>query len=133
MTAYIKLDERGVIVQKQPYAEQGFIAADNRVVCGMMLQDGKFVIPSQSPQPVPPRITRAQGKAALIQAGLWPQVLAYVDGIVDPTEKALAEVALNDTTEWLPTSPFLSSVSVALGLSPEQLYDLFRTAATIEL
>src|SRR5690554_5684635 len=47
---------------------------------------------------VPDQVTRAQGKAALIQAGLWQAVLDYVDGIADPTEKALALVALNDTT-----------------------------------
>lgn len=84
-------------------------------------------------QPVPQSVSRAQGKAALIQAGLWSAVVAYVDAMTDPTEKALAEVALNDTTEWLRTSPFLNAAATALGLTETQLDDLFRMAATIQL
>ncbi|MXN30026.1 hypothetical protein [Delftia sp. CH05] len=83
--------------------------------------------------PVPLTITRAQGKAALIQAGLWPQVLAFVAGIEDPNEKLLAEVALNDTVNWERSSPFLARVAVALGLSEQQLDELFIAAAAIVL
>lgn len=82
---------------------------------------------------VPQQVTRAQGKAALIQASLWQAVLDYVDGITDPTEKALADVALNDTTHWQRTSPFLNEAAAALGLTNEQLDDLFRQAAEIQL
>lgn len=89
--------------------------------------------PAPESEPVPQTVTRAQGKAALIQAGLWSAVVAYVDVMTDPTDKALAEVALNDTTEWLRTSPFLNAAATTLGLSETQLDDLFRTAATIQL
>lgn len=89
--------------------------------------------PPPVPEPVPRQVTRAQGKAALITAGLWSAVESYVDGIEDPTEKALALVALNDTTHWNRTSPFLNAAAAALGLADEQLDDLFRQAAKIEL
>jgi hypothetical protein len=89
--------------------------------------------PPPAPPYVPQQVTRAQGKAALIQAGLWGDVEDYVDGIEDPTEKALALVALNDTTHWQRTSPFLNAAAAALGLTDEQLDDLFRQAAKIEL
>ncbi len=82
---------------------------------------------------VPAQVTRAQGKAALIQAGLWADVLAYVDAIEDPTQQALARVALDDTTEWRRDSPFLATAAAALGLSETQLDDLFVTAAAIIL
>lgn len=78
-------------------------------------------------------VSRAQGKAALIRSGLWQGVLDYVDSIPDATEKALAEVALNDTTHWQRTSPFLNAAAEALGLTQEQLDDLFVTASGIEL
>lgn len=74
---------------------------------------------------VPPSITKAQGKAALIQAGLWSDVLAYVASIVDPTDRALAEVALNDTNDWRRDSPFLNESAQAMGLTQPQLDDLF--------
>lgn len=84
--------------------------------------------------PQAPRIiTRAQGKAALISAGLWSQVLAYIDAIEDPTQQALARVALDDTTEWRRDSPFLATAADALGLSDEDLDGLFEAAAGIVL
>ena len=55
--------------------------------------------PVQTPS-VPQSVSRAQGKLALIQAGLWPAAIAFVEGITDPAQKAYAEVALNDTQEW---------------------------------
>ena len=92
-----------------------------------------FGPPEPVPAPVPVSVSRAQGKAALIQAGLWPSVLEYVESLTDPKERALAEVALNDTTEWLRTSPFLAAVADHIGLTPAQLDDLFREAAAIAL
>lgn len=85
------------------------------------------------PSPIPQTITRAQGKAALIQAGLWPQVLAFMAGIEDPNDKLLAEVALNDTVNWERSSPFLARVAAELGLSQQQLDELFIAAAAIVL
>src|SRR5690606_8687705 len=87
----------------------------------------------EQPDPVPYSVTRAQGKAALIQAGMWPAVLALVDGIEDPTEKALADVALNDTLDWRRDSPFLNQAAAAIGLNEKQLDDLFIAASKIAL
>ncbi len=90
-------------------------------------------VPEPQPPGPPAVVTRAQGKAALIQAGLWDAVEAYVDSITDPTEKALALVALDDTTEWRRDSPFLTDAAAALGLSDEDLDGLFVAAAAIVL
>lgn len=79
------------------------------------------------------QVTRAQGKAALIRAGLWQGVLDYVASIEDATEKAVAEVALHDTSHYQRTSPFLNDAAHALGLTDEQLDDLFIQASKIEL
>ncbi|EPD41104.1 MULTISPECIES: hypothetical protein [Delftia] len=96
--------------------------------------DGNVPSPADPlPVPVPSTITRAQGKAALIQAGLWPQVLAFMAGIEDPNDKLLAEVALNDTVNWERSSPFLARVAAELGLSQQQLDELFIAAAAIVL
>lgn len=83
--------------------------------------------------PVPESVTRAQGKAALITAGLWPGVLDFVAAIPDPTERALAEVALHDTQQWRRDSPFFNTAATALGLTGEQLDALFLAASKIEL
>ena len=82
---------------------------------------------------VPQVVSRAQGKVALIQAGLWAQVLAFVAAIPDPVERAVAEVTLHDTQEWRRDSPFLASAAAALDLSEGQLDDLFITAGGLQL
>ena len=82
---------------------------------------------------VPQQVARAQGKAALIGAGMWPSVLAFVAAIEDDTQRLLAEVALHDTQHWQRNSQFLSSAKTALGLDDAQLDALFVAAAQIEL
>ena len=82
---------------------------------------------------VPQVVSRAQGKVALIQAGLWAQVLAFVAAIPDPVERAVAEVTLHDTQEWRRDSPFLASAAAALDLSEAQLDELFITAGGLQL
>ena len=89
--------------------------------------------PVAPPVPVPESVTRAQGKAALITAGLWQGVLAFVAAIPDPTERALAEVALHDTQQWRRDSPFFNTAATALGLTGDQLDALFLAASKIEL
>jgi len=83
--------------------------------------------------PVPQSVTRAQGKAVLIQMGLWQQVLDFVAAIPDATRRAGAEVALHDTQNWERSSPFLNQAAQALGMTDEQLDDLFRAAAQVRL
>ena len=82
---------------------------------------------------VPQQVARAQGKAALIGAGMWPSVLAFVAAIEDDTERALAEVALHDTQNWQRSSPFLNAAKDGIGLTDEQLDELFVVASGIEL
>ncbi len=90
--------------------------------------------PDAEPQSaVPQRITRAQGKAALIVQGLWSAVLGYVGAIQDPTQRALAEGALHDTLTWERSSPFLNAAAAGLGMTGEQLDALFIQASEITL
>lgn len=81
----------------------------------------------------PTEVSRAQGKVALIQAGHWSNVVAFVDAIPDPTTKALAEVALYDTTNWQRNSPFLSTAAASLDISESELDQLFLVASQIQL
>lgn len=90
--------------------------------------------PSRLPQPVVPQeVTRAQGKATLISMGLWPQVVAFVAAIPDDTQRAIAEVALNDTQFWQRSSPFLNQAATALGITQEQMDALFTQASQVQL
>ena len=110
------------------------------IVADQAFIDAHFPGAELLPEPVPVQasgapqsVSRAQGKLALIGAGLWPAAVAFVNGITDPAQKAYAEVALHDTQEWRRDSPFLASAATALGLSEEQLDTLFITAKEIQL
>lgn len=81
----------------------------------------------------PQSVSRAQGKAALILAGKFDAVMQYVDSIPEASEKALAQVALNDTTEWERESAFLNNAAKAMGLTDQDLDDLFISASKINL
>ena len=126
MRTYVIRDVDGEIVNTV-VADQAFIDAHF---------PGAELVPEPEPvevSVVPQSVSRAQGKLALIQAGLWPAAIAFVDGITDPVQKVYAEVALNDTQEWRRDSAFLASAVAALGLSEAQLDALFITAEGIQL
>ena len=112
----------------------------NNIVADQAFIDAHFPGAELLPEPapvqtsgVPQSVSRAQGKLALIGAGLWPAALAFVEGITDPVQRAYAEVALNDTQEWRRDSPFLASAAAALELSEAQLDALFITAKEFQL
>ena len=90
-------------------------------------------LPEPPPAPVPQSVSRAQGKAALITQGLWGAVTGFVASIEDDTQRALAEVALNDTQEWRRDSPFLAQAAQALSLDDAALDALFIAAAEVQL
>lgn len=81
---------------------------------------------------VPEKVSKAQGKAALLLVGLLSGVEAYIAGL-EGDEKILAEIAFNDTTEWRRDSEFLNKAALAMGLSSEDLDNLFIAAEKINL
>jgi len=56
-----------------------------------------------------------------------------VSTIKNPKERALAEVALNDTLTWQRSSPFLNTAAAKLGLTNDQIDALFIDAEKIDL
>lgn len=84
------------------------------------------------PVVVPPQVSKAQGKAALLVFGLYDEALTYIASL-NGTEKTLAEIAFNDTIVWERDSQFLTQFATHLGLSDETLDNLFLAASDIKL
>lgn len=107
----------------------------NDVQTGWMYDGEGFAQPEPvEPEPyVPQQVTRAQGKAALVNAGYWNAILDYISNIGDETQKNLTEIALNDTSHWRRDSPSLVSCANALGLTEEDIDNLFIAAEKIKL
>lgn len=85
-----------------------------------------------SPTYIPESVTRAQGKAALLNAGLLEAVEDYINNL-SGGQKVIALLAFNETNEWMRDSPFLNQAAAALGVSEEGMDDLFLTASKIVL
>lgn len=79
--------------------------------------------------PVPPVVSRAQGRIALHRAGLLDTVesTVYAPG-ADPELRIAYEAG-----EWHRYSQMLLALATGLGLTEEQVDDLFRTAAEVLL
>lgn len=77
---------------------------------------------------VPQIVSRFQAKAALLSAGLLSQVEAL---ITDPATDAMTKLAWDEAIEFNRNSPTVLGLAQALGLSNQQLDDLFIAAAQI--
>ncbi|MDR2325109.1 MAG: hypothetical protein LBE51_06845 [Acidovorax sp.] len=119
----------GVYAFEGDGSQDGYITQSMRAMSAAEIH--AHLNPPSAPEPVPQTISRAQGRLVLYRAGLWASVLAYVAGITDPAEQFEADAALNHTTDWQRSSPFLGRAAMALGLSDQQLDNLFRDAAAI--
>lgn len=71
--------------------------------------------------------SRFQAKAALHQAGL---LQAVNDAMADADP--VAQLAWTEAVEFRRNSPTINALAVSLGLTDEQLDDLFRSATQIE-
>lgn len=81
---------------------------------------------------VPAEISRAQGRAILGLRGLTTGVEAYIAQITDQEEAMWADLAWNHTSTWKRfDSPFLTKAAAALGLSDENLDEMFIAATQI--
>lgn len=92
-------------------------------------EDGRPVAVSDTSVRVPGQVSRFQGRAALLAAGLLEQAEAAVAASEDP----LIPIAYTDTAVWLRTSPTIAWLGGQLGLSGAQIDDLFVAAAKITI
>ena len=81
------------------------------------------------PVPVPQEVTRFQARAALYQSGLLEAVEAE---IAKPETAMMLKLAWQDAQTFKRESQFVAGMAQALGLSAQQLDDLFTAASAIE-
>jgi len=80
------------------------------------------------PTPVPASVSAFQARAALARAGLLAAAQAQVDAMAADDERRLA---WNHAQAFERSSPTIAAFATALGLSEQQVDNLFREAATI--
>lgn len=75
---------------------------------------------------VPMQVTIYQGRAALINAGLFDRVKTAVDNL---GHASLAYQAFEYANHWHRDSPFIAQLAAALGLTDAEVDELFIAAA----
>ncbi len=115
----------------EPPAQEGMIAerAMPDQVDGVWHE--RWVLVPAPPVPVPERVDMAQARLALFQAGLLSQVDAAIDAIPDPTQRETARIEWEYRTTVRRDSQLVAGLGASLGLTDEQIDDLFRLADTL--
>jgi hypothetical protein len=111
---------------------QGWIpAGDSRIGD---LWDGEVFTPAPpEPEPVPESCTPAQGLVALfaVKQITEDQLLAAIDQIPDEVQRYTARIGLQRATTWERTSPTMQALAALLGLTEQDLDDLYTLAVTV--
>lgn len=74
-------------------------------------------------------VTRAQAKLAMCKLGFYDAINAYFNKEDTPTEY---KIAWNDANTFQEDSPILKAVGTAVGLTDDQIKQLFETARTFD-
>lgn len=98
-------------------------------IAGGQVSIQPYAPPPSVPLSVPSEVSRFQARAALLQAGLLDDIETYM---ADPETDPFVKLAWQDAQVFKRNSPTVLSLQPLLGLTDEQLDDLFRFAATIE-
>ena len=81
------------------------------------------------PPPVPQRVTRRQGRLALLESGKLAEVEGMIAGIEDPVEQMAAQIEYEADT-WERSNLFLQSMWALVSDPKPPLDDLFTLAAS---
>lgn len=126
--AYV-LIENGVVVQKQPNSQPGFIEAHDSVVCGMLWDGETFTVPEPATA-IPESITRRQGKIILSRYHLLDPVETHLANL-EGQEGAEARIDYEDAQEWRRDWPLLVGLASQFGLSSAQIDQMFIEASQL--
>lgn len=91
----------------------------------------RWTLVDAPPAPVPQSVEMAQARLALLYAGLLPQVDVAIDSIPDATQREAARVQWEYRTEVRRNSELVIELGTRLGLTDEQIDDLFRSAVML--
>lgn len=89
------------------------------------------VNPDKLKPQVPEQVTMRQARLALLAAGLLDDVEEAIAAIPDPVQRKAAQIEWEYANMIERQSEFVQQLAVGLGLSTEQLDDLFMQAAAL--
>jgi hypothetical protein len=82
------------------------------------------------PDPVPQSVTMRQARLALLQQGILAQVDTVIDSLDEP-ERSAAKIEWEYSQSVERERPFVQALAPGLGLTDDDLDNLFKLAATL--
>ena len=101
--AWVKI-ENNIVVQKQPYQEDGFVEVADTVICGMEQVGDSFVVPSQTFESAMANL-RAKRNALLLETDFYA-----LSDVTMSAEMTTYRQALRDITNGLTTVEEINAV-----------------------
>jgi hypothetical protein len=133
---FLDVDE---VFPTPPPTEPGMMAVEGEPELtpkGTWQQTWRLVeAPPPPPPPVPQIVSRFQARAAMLAApgtsDDWPNLLTQINAAVEASGDEFAKLAWAEAVEWNRASPTVNALASAVGVTSEQLDELFRVAAGI--
>lgn len=133
--AYVENNTAVEVVESDPhmlfvphYAAQ-FVEVADEVQAGWKLEVGEWV----EPDPViyiPQEVTMRQARLALLENGLLANVQPAINSLPEP-DKTKAQIEWEYSNALQRSNPFVAVLGAALGLSSQDLDDLFIQASAL--
>lgn len=122
-----------VIADAEFAQEQGWLAAPDDVEIGWTYDGNDFAAPVVSPEEIRAAIrpiTMRQARLALLAAGVLGDVAPALAALPSPHRDA-AEIEWEYASEVRRDAPLIAAIGSALGLTEDQIDDLFEAAAVL--
>lgn len=109
---------------------EGLVAAQGNEGIGWGYDGHVFTAPTQAPVIVPQEITMRQARLALHEAGLLSNVSTAIASLSEPA-KTKAQIEWEYSNALQRDNPFVTTLGTALGLSSDDIDNLFITASRL--
>lgn len=133
--AFIQNNTIVEVVQTNPfelfvegYATQ-FVEVPDNVEFGCKFENGEWVAPLPIVY-IPQEVTMRQARLALLENGLLANVQPAINSLPEP-DKTKAEIEWDYSNALQRGNPFVATLGAALGLTSEDLDNLFIQASTL--
>ena len=126
--------ENGVVVNTVEVetldALPGLVAAQANEGIGWLYDGINFTSPPQPTPSVPQEVTMRQARLALLEKGLLANVQPAINSLPEP-DKTKAQIEWEYSNALQRGNPFVAVLGTALGLSSQDLDDLFIQASAL--
>ena len=103
---------------------------DSLITPDMVAVSGPLTTAYEPPS-TPQVVTRRQARQALLLAGRLQDVQPTIDAIADPVQRGMVQIEWDDSLEFHRQRPTLIALATAIGMTVEDLDNLFAQAAAL--